>query len=173
MGGAFNYTIQPEANIQKQSGGLVFYYVFRYIPNWFYVCTILFGLLLLLLLLVAGIPITEFLSFCFTFYFTFIFCFPYSQSKRSESYIGVFVYSRFWCIVDTYWNAILIVRQTYFFFSHRCCYCFFENSMQVFRCCRCALQFSLFLSRSTRTSKSDSSSINTNSTLMPYACYAA
>lgn len=54
MGGAYDYTIQPEANIRKQSGGLVFYYVFRY-PNEF-TYTILFWLLfLLLLLLVAGI----------------------------------------------------------------------------------------------------------------------
>lgn len=30
MGGAYDYTIQPEANIQKQSGGLVFYHISRY-----------------------------------------------------------------------------------------------------------------------------------------------
>lgn len=30
MGGAYDYTIQPEANIQKQSGGLVFYHISQY-----------------------------------------------------------------------------------------------------------------------------------------------
>lgn len=34
MGGAFVYTIQPEANVRKQNDGLDFYYVFWQMMAW-------------------------------------------------------------------------------------------------------------------------------------------
>lgn len=76
-----------------------------------------------------------FFSFFFFFIFDLLLLLPqpiFLQSKiKPYTTLALFVYLRFWCIVNIYGNAILIVRQTFF----RCCCCFLENSMQVFSCC--------------------------------------
>lgn len=131
MGGAYDYTIQPEANIQKQSGGLVFYYVFRYRNDFtctnFFLFIVLYFILFWLLFFVAA-PTLLVLAFPFYFFDNWFFLQsrdrPYTTQTRTIFFL---------LPLDTHWNAILIVRQTIFFLARKIQCRYFDVAAVLFQ----------------------------------------
>lgn len=122
MGGAYDYAIQPEANIQSK------------VVDWFFImyfdtrndltCTILFWLLFLLLLLLvaATFPAEKKTKFFFVYALLLLhklisFLHFSARDQPYTTLAFLFIYDFFiMYFVDTYWNSILIVRQTFTFF---------------------------------------------------------